>query len=252
MSGPNVGYNGTIGNTFYTISSSLTQALGYTTLATDAVIDTNTITLVGGHPIVTNDYIVIAETLSGSIYMGEALNVVVNDISLDTPINYAFPAATSLVLRTTREMDVDGSTTPQIFSIGPPDSQDWEITRLIFAMLTNGQPDDSKFGDLSSLTKGLVVRLKRNGGERYNLFNIKNQFELREIAYDITYADNAGPLSEWGVSSRLTYGGREKHGQPQILYGQTNDVIEAIIQDDLTGLVNFHMGVGGRVVTSRV
>jgi hypothetical protein len=230
------------------IDAPLIQVQFATTLAVEAAVDALTIEVQPGHGFVTGSYIVIsAGPTAGQIYLGTVLSVAVNVLTLDTPINFAYEVG-STVLRATRALNVDGSVTAQTFEIGPPDGQDWEITRFMFTMLCDTQPDDSKFGDLASLTRGIVLRRKRNGNDRYNLINVKNQFDFASYAYDVTYSDNAGPQSEYGVRSRLSYGGDDKHNGSIVLEGMTNDVIQCIVQDDLTGLVDFKIIVEGNVL----
>lgn len=107
------------------------------------------------------------------------------------------------------------------------------------------EPDDGTFGDLTALTNGLVLRIRRNGDDRFNLFNFQDNSDFRLAAYDVTYNARSGPQGTFGMNIRLTFGGQDKFARPIILDSSTNDKIELIIQDDLTGLVQMYALVEG-------
>jgi hypothetical protein len=231
------------------IDAYFSQQIGATTaLGVDAVVDSYTVTMAAGHGVLVNEMLLIVDTLTGRTYYGEVLGVAVNDLTLDTPINHAYPAANSDVYRTTREMDVNGAITRQTFSVGALGTATLDITRIMFKIITTDAPDMDEFGDIAGgLTRGLVLRIVNS--KTTNLFNVKTNGEMINLMYDVTFfaASGPGPLGSNGLGGRLTYAGPEKHGVTLRL--GPGDVLEAIIQDDLTSLLSFRMIAAGHVVT---
>jgi hypothetical protein len=188
----------------------------------------------------------------GRFYFGDALsvNATTGEIGLDTPLDFAFEVGDN-VIAASKEMNVDGSTTPQIFSIRSSAQQQAstlkvDVTRIMIQMITNGAVGLDKFGDIASgLTKGIVLR--RNNGVVNNIFNVKTNAEFANLAYDFTpfIASNPGQDVN-GFSTRLTFAGQDKHGVAIRLEG--GDALELIIQDDLTSLLQFRIIAEGHIV----
>ncbi len=148
-------------------------------------------------------------------------------ITLDTPLDFEFVTGNTAACFT-RELNVDGSTTPQIFSIqvGENATQSIKITRFMISMYTGGAPTLGEFGDQDSLTKGMVLR--RVDGVINNIWNVKNNGELANITFDFDIYTAAGQGQD-GAKWRNTYGGEDKHDGPIILH--PGDSLQLIIQD---------------------
>lgn len=193
-------------------------------------------------------FIGIFSGMSGEnrFYFGEVLAISGTNLTLDTPIDFNFTAADA-VISTTRDLNVDGSITTQVFEIrGPGAGSDIEIdiTRILFAMTDGTAMDDGTFGGIASLTNGIVLR--RHNGEINNIYNIKNNGDFGIISFDKTYSDKA-PAGLFGINIRSTFGGTEKHGV--VIRLGINESLEILIQDDLTGLTSFRMMGQGHVIT---
>lgn len=179
-------------------------------------------------------------------YFGEVLAVNGNNITLDTPLDFNFSAGDA-VISTTRDLNVDGSTTKQSFIVrgaGTASPLEIDITRLIFQITDNSAMDDGLFGALPSLTNGIVLR--RNNGQINNIYNIKNNGDFGLVAFDKDYSDKA-PAGLFGLTVRSTFAGQSKHGVA-IRLG-VNESLELLIQDDLTGLNSFRILAQGHIVT---
>jgi len=166
------------------------------------------------------------------------------DLVLESPLDYAYTTA-GFCGSTTKEANVNGSITPVIYHISPPSGTQWDITRLMFYLQDNVAMDDAKFGGISALTKGIVLRKKDTIYQ--NLFNVKSNGEFALRAYDRTYGDKA-PAGSYSMFCRRTFAGQSKNGITIRLDGDTSDDLELIIQDDLTGLEKFHIVCQGHVV----
>lgn len=215
------------------------------TLASDATIDTYTLTMSGGHGILVGEQLVLYDAVSGRLYIGEALVVVTNTITLDTPLNYSYPSATSALVRSTKDLNVNGSVTRQTFSITPPVDIELDITRIIFQMETTNFPELDMFGDIAGgITRGVVFRVIN--GINVNYFNAKHNSDLAILMYDIKEYEAAKHGTN-GLGGRLTYAGQSKHGVTLRL--AQGDSLEIIIQDDLTGIGKFRIVAAFHEVT---
>lgn len=178
-------------------------------------------------------------------YLGTQLGVPsASDITVDTPIDIEL-AAGSAVAGVETNMAVDGSVTTQIFQIGPVaigSTLILDITRIMGHILDGTAMDDSKFGGITALTNGIVLR--KNDGVITNLWNAKTNADLALICYDFNYSEKAGGGgSLHGCNFRNTFAGQENHGVVlELLPGES---LEILVQDDLTGLEDFTMMAQG-------
>jgi hypothetical protein len=212
-----------------------------TPLAVAASPGDTTLTLTSAAGFVDGTYVFMTSGGLGYFYQGTQLGAPSgNIISLDTPIdNYYAQGVT--VIPNAKNMNVDGTVTPQIFQVGPVGpgaGGDADITRVMGYLQGAGSMDDSLFGDQPALDKGIVLRRKYNG-EYQNFWNAKTNGELSLIcASDFYYASKA-PAGSNGARFRATWAGPEKHGVVVRLL--PFESIELVIQDDLTGLEVFNM-----------
>lgn len=195
-----------------------------------------------GHGITIGDEILLLDIVGDLSFFATVLNVSVNTITIDRPIDNEFPAATALGRIVTSEMAVDGSVTPQIFTVRSGAIAD-DITRSLLTMLDTNAMDDSKFGGQGALTRGLLLRVF-NGSHR-TVFNFKSNQDIKQFSYDVNYSSKSA-AGQHGLSSRITFAGPEKHGVTIRLVGV--DVAQWIVQDDLTGLLSLKTSVGGHEV----
>ena len=142
-------------------------------------------------------------------------------------------------------MAVDGSVTPREFFIRPEFGYwdvEWDITRIICKITDGSSMDTGKFGGITSLTKGFNLRKKN--GEFTNLWNVRNNGEFEDVAFDVSYSDKA-PAGQFSFSMRKTWAGQSKSGVTVRLDPNQNEELEGLVQDDLTGLNDFHCRPSG-------
>lgn len=216
------------------------KSLNDVTLAANVTIDTYTLTLVNGHGCVAGDILRFKE---GTRFMRAiVLTVATNTITIDTPFEYAFTTAAS-VSRGTYDMNVDGSTTRQIFEVSPSGMPIADhITGITLVIEASTATDDSKFGNLTALTNGIVLRVK--DGTYKNIFNLKTNGAFRHYG-QLEYTDKSGG-GNYGVALRQPF--TENNGVIVRLDGLTNDSLQIIIQDNLTGLTKFRAKAHGHIV----
>jgi len=219
-----------------------TQQIGAdTSLDSDASLDAYSIEATTGHGILVGELIGIFDVESGRAYQGIALTSTTNTVGLDTPLNFSYPSATSVIVRLTDDLNVDGSSTRQSFGVRNALPNDIHITRILFQMLTSTAPTLSDFGNISNgIARGLVLRAVN--GDTVNYFNVKTNGDLVKIMFDVDFYTAVGQGAD-GLGGRLTYAGQSKHGAPIIL--SQGDVLQVIIQDNLTSLDSFKMIASG-------
>jgi hypothetical protein len=214
-----------------------------TTLAVQTAIDDRTVTVSSAASFSQGNYLAMFSTdvqASARYYFGTVLSVVGNVITVDTPIDYAFKVGSN-VLSTTRSLNVNGATTPQVFEVragGQDTNLIIDVTRIIVSMECDSAVDLNKFGNLPPLTNGIVLR-QMNGDYR-NKWNIKKNIEFGVLAYDLSIFQASNPIqAQDGLLTRYTLNGPDKHDAVIRLY--PGESLQLIVQDDLTGLTDFRM-----------
>lgn len=226
------------------LDSLFSHAISNFTLAVDTGVSTVTtlvydFTAAGGHGIAPNDELLLLDPAANRALQCVALVVVVNTITIDRPIDHVFPAATTLGRIVTTNMAVDGSVTPQIFSVRAGSVPN-DYVRLLLTATNNNAMDFSLFAGLGALTRGLVFRIINDFQK--TIWNFKTDGDIGQFAYDIRYADKA-PAGEYGVAARITFGGQDKHGVVLRISG--DDVLQWVVQDDLSSLITLRVAGEG-------
>lgn len=196
-------------------------------------------TATAGHGIIAGDEIGLFDAPANRFFFATVLNVAVNVITVDRPIDHNFTAAITEGRIITTEMAVNGSVTPVIYTLNAG-SIPIDITRTIIQMLDATAMDDGTFGGLPALTRGLVFR-HFNGWQK-TIFCLKTNGEIRQFCYDVEYSPSA-PAGQFGLGARITFGGQNKHGV--VLRVKNTDVLQWVVQDDLTGLISLKIAAEG-------
>jgi len=212
-------------------------------MAADTTIGSYTIEMSSGHGFSTGDELLVAQNGNDvKSFNCKILNVATNTLTVDSPFDTIYTSSGAIVLQTTKDLNVDGSTTAVKFDLPNSTNTEFHITRIIIHITDADEMDDSKFGSLTALSRGIVFRKKNSDGTYNNIFNVKNNGEFGELAYDLTYQD-AVKHGTYGLHCRLTYGGIGKHGT--VFKIKQGEAIEVLIQDDLTDLDSFRIMVQG-------
>ena len=165
-------------------------------------------------------------------------------LGLDSPLDFPF-GVTDIGSLDSYDLNVDGSVTPVVFSLGPTglaSNVEWDITRMLASLIGSTAMDDGKFASIPALLRGIMVR--EVNGQTKNIFNAKTNGEIKEHAFDLSYADKA-PAGQFGMGFRRSFNGQEKNGVVIRLSNESGDGIQCIIQDDLTALNSFKVTVQG-------
>lgn len=207
-----------------------------TSTAADTVIDDRTIELTTGHGALAGEILEIAD-VDQTFMQTRILNVAVDTITIDQPVNHVYPSGSTVVI-SNDSMLVDGSVTPQVFSILPLPQQAGDIVRIMMDIRGTTDMDLSTFGSDASLTNGCVLRIKRQSGDFRNIFNWKNNGDFINRSLDSVFLQPKQGNTIRAFVSRSTFGGQSKRGVVIRLDGSLGEEIQVVIQDDLTAGAN--------------
>ena len=208
-------------------------------------IDDTQFTAVAGHAISIGDIVCFQEKTH--FMQAIVLNVATNLITIDTPFDYPF-TTNGCCSHGTNNLAVNGSLTPQIFSVSPKNLQsnvEWDITRMAIQMLDSSDMDDAMFGGMTALINGIVLR--HVNGVTKNIFNIKTNGEFSLRNFSAEYSSKA-PAGQYGFRSWRSFAGQENNGVTIRLSAKDEDELQLIVNDDLTDLDNFYAIIQGHVV----
>lgn len=203
--------------------------------------------LVGGEP--------IACGCVDNWFYGYVVGVAGNVITLDRVINVRYPAGHPFE-ELTEDMAVDGSGARVVYHAYSVPDLDFDITAMHISIICATEPDDSMFGDLAALTRGISLR-RRDGltGEYFNMGTARTNGHMSLFVGNgnLVYTDKAGGgafavrvsanfRGSWGVTARL----RGSTAGPYAPNGR--DEMHMVIQDDIDGLDSMHILLIGHVV----
>jgi len=231
-----------------TINTYFARTIQTLTIVTATEIDDKTI-LVSSASEPTNNNIICIQN-NTFCYQGVILSHVATGgnwtLTLDSPLDHAFSTNSSIAEKSI-SLKVNGSVTPVIFSLSPKNLNNikWDITKVIFDAIDDSAMDDSKFAGLNALTNGLILR--RVNGNTKNIVNIKSNGDFFLKDFETEYTDKSGG-GDYGVRAKRTFAGQENTGITLQLDSETDDELQIIVQDNLTGLVSLKAFAIGHVV----
>lgn len=163
-------------------------------------------------------------------------------LTLDRPLDNDYEIGDD-VIEMQIGMNVTGTLgSPISFKLEPTGNERWQITRILTTMLDDSAMDDGKFGGIAALTNGATIRTFINGVFQ-TISNWKSNADLKDDMYDVTYSSKA-PAGQHGLSGRWTFTRAEFVVD---LDGAIGDYLEILIQDDLSGLLDFEVKAQGRI-----
>lgn len=219
-----------------------TKSIADTTLSTVAVVDNTYVTVAN----VTGASAGKALTIFGTnsrVLQAVIISVNGNNININVPVDKAYPSGSKVEFGDWN-MNVDGSTTRQVFKMCPPAGVKWDIAQVIFTIQDDAAMDDGKFGGITYLTNGLVLR--KTDGIKKNVFVVSSNGGFAERGCIIRYSDKA-PAGSYGFTAQKKFGGQDNSGVVIRLDGSLNDCLEVIIQDNLTGLQKLSVTCQGHI-----
>jgi hypothetical protein len=205
------------------------------TLAVATNVNDNALTVADATGFVAGSRIGLFCGETGCFYFANQVGAPVgNVISLDTPIDRIYALASN-VISASKDMSssVGSLESPIIYQLGPigvGTGLSVDITKIRCRFTSSTEMDDTKFGGISALTNGLVLR--HSNSVDVNIFNVKSNGELDNIG-DFKYSDRA-PAGKYGAKFVYEIAGQENLGVSiRLAPGET---LELWIQDDFSGL----------------
>ena len=205
-----------------------------TTTTSLGAVDDRVINLASVTGISQGSYLLMFHPASVRYMVCEAVSIDTLTVTIDTPLDFAFPSGTNVDVAITN-MKVDGSSTIQAFGLrgtgSPPGIElTVDITRILFLCECTSPITLALFANFAKLEYGIVMR-KRDGTHQ-NIFNVKSNGAIEGICFDFTEHRALNPAQGVdGFSARLTWAGQEKMGVVQRL--RLGEDLETLIQDDL-------------------
>lgn len=144
-----------------------------------------------------------------------------------------------------KEMAVNGSTTPVNFTASPTSGEIWFIESLSIFLFDNGSTDPEDFGALGGifgsgpLANGLLLEGQSLGSLR-TYSNLKDNVDVTFAFPDKTFSPD-GIAGFYNNNDILIAQARLK--RPITLKGSQSDFFRAVVRDDLTGLNMLRIGI---------
>lgn len=218
----------------------LCKDLGTTTLDVDVVVDEKTVTVTSATGALVGDCINIRQ--GSKIFQSLIRAVNGTLITFASPLDNAFTAGATVCFGEWN-LNIDGSTTPQIFKVCPPPDAKFHVASISITITDDATMDDSKFGSLTRLANGLICR--RTDGQIFNYFLISNNAGFYQAGYDTQYPEKV-PSGVYAFNARKHV--MDTNGSIIALNGATTDEFQIIVQDNLTGISEFTIVVHGHIV----
>jgi hypothetical protein len=176
-------------------------------------------------------------------------------VDVDSPIDFPY-ASGSDVLFASHNMNVNGSVTPQIFSIrvgeNPANLQETinvDISKIVGEMTTTDLGDFNDFGNIvGGLPMGLVLRKRHADGTYSNIFNVRTNSDLAITSSDFTIYQASNPgIGLNGFRWELSLGGEGNLGT--VIRIMAGEDLEFVVQDNLSSLTSYINQAQGSLVT---
>jgi hypothetical protein len=191
----------------------------------------------------------VLEIAAGNNFLqAGVLEVNVDGVTLkvDTPSPSTFTTSAVAQYATRTVSSANGSlTSPVIFNVLPltDPTQKGEVHRVMFFMEDATAMDSTRFGGGLALTNGCVLRVNNGDGTYYNLFNIKTNGDLMlQCGNDVVFEDRIA-AGDYSLVARCTFQGEDKRGVVIALDGSRGEVLELLVQDDLSARTNLNFEV---------
>ena len=138
------------------------------------------------------------------------------------------------------------SITPETFYIQPPSREEYHINRMLVYVEDTGNFSADNYGALASpLSVGIDVRVADDNGAVYDLTDglfVKSNSEWGRHCFDVEYIS-------FGTGNNFMHVRWSffRAGPPVLIRGDSNERLEVVLNDDLSGLADHRFMVQGYV-----
>jgi len=210
------------------------------TLTSNVLASSNTVTVSSGHGFTAEgEFICIMEDCA--FEQAEVTSANGDVIALATPVfnNYTTDAT---VIRGIIEMNADASASDSMYQFNLRDCTiPIDIQYVIILLQDNLEGDDSKFGGIAELSKGVYFYRQNSTYTGYG--NYKTNSDFRAYGIKPEYDDKAGG-GNYSMNAEIDV--KEKYGVVLRMNPRDGDKFKAIVRDDLSDLVKFRVALLGQ------
>lgn len=171
------------------------------------------------------------------------VSISVNTITLDKLIDGNYPIGTSIEAVPVELNVLATPANPAVFKVKPPSGDVWHITRVMISMTHGTAGDMGKFGGINALTYGIQGRTFISG-EYISYTNWKTNGAMASDMYDVRFDARSGGGGDYGTTGRFTF---TNAGSPIELIGDDGDEFQFLVQENLSSLDSFEIGVQGHI-----
>ena len=136
-------------------------------------------------------------------------------------------------------MDVNGSSTPQDFTFGPPSGQIWFVNDIQIIILDPGSPDIDDFGSIGGGLNNGVQLIQQINSTEYELGNFADNGSLSLCFADSAYSTSAAEDGIGWLDEDDMFMGIKKLSKPIRLNGTNGDKLIFRIRDNLNAIQRF-------------
>lgn len=208
-----------------------------TTLATNAAVGDYVLNLTSAASFAAGDYIHIEDTLFERTH-ARIISIAINAITIDRPLDFAHLAGVT-IHQTSINLNVSGTlASPISYRLTPPVGETWLISRFIITMIHSSAGDLTKFGGITALTNGVLLRVV-NGGVTSTFTVWRTNEDIKGDVYDLAFDDRAGGTGNYSTSAKGSLLDLDRV-QARV-DGSLGDYVELLVRDALGGLVSFRV-----------
>lgn len=141
---------------------------------------------------------------------------------------------------TNRSMNVNGSSTSQDFTVGPPAGQIWYCHSITIFIVASGSTDFDDFGAIGGGLSNGVQLIQSIDSTEYVYSNFQNNEQLGNcFKEDIMFSSTAGEDTRGWFDEPDLYKGTATFRAPIELRGDDGDQLIFRIRDNITNLIEF-------------
>jgi len=217
-----------------------------TTLTVASIIGATSVTVASVVGFAIGNDIQIGGHVSADITYTKIINIIGNVIYINRPLGNT-RAIGSIVEKVNINMATTIGTiaAPISYKVVPSDGLVWHVERIMLSMIHTTAGDMGLFGNITSLTNGCVLR-KYNGVDgTFSTFDVwQNNSDIYLDFANLSFITRSGGGGAYGT---VGSGSFSEIGVTIKLEASLGDYMEILIQDNISGLVDFRLKVQGHL-----
>ena len=150
------------------------------------------------------------------------------------PENLVFEYFADAAAATNLAKDYSGAN-DELLTLGPDSDENWEVARLIVALVSTTALIPAGWGKGAALTNGLTFKIKKTGGGLVKDLTggvpVKTNGDWGGLCYDVSGLGGANPTVDTYLHVRWTFA---TAGSPLFLQGHLGHYMEISVSDDLS------------------